>query len=115
MCSLLRLLHCDTDNDPKKYPGKLHLAVDGWTAPNVFSFLGITVHRAVAGEISSFILDFVRYVYLLFSAMVFTDFILKALTKGIPDNTFPTVFQSAFAVLESTTRFAFGMQTRPDS
>lgn len=44
----------------KAYPGKLHLAVDGWTSPNVFSFLGVTVHRCVDGKIQEFILDFIK-------------------------------------------------------
>ncbi|KAF6763424.1 hypothetical protein DFP72DRAFT_786360, partial [Ephemerocybe angulata] len=26
------------------YPGKLHVAADGWTSPNVISFIGVTVH-----------------------------------------------------------------------
>jgi len=51
------------------YPGKLHLCIDGWTAPQVISFLGVTVHWIYVGQIKSLILDFLRYVYvyLLFS------------------------------------------------
>jgi hypothetical protein len=33
------------------YPGHLHIGVDGWTSPNIFSFMGITVHRAVGSTI----------------------------------------------------------------
>ncbi|KAF6744967.1 hypothetical protein DFP72DRAFT_782724, partial [Ephemerocybe angulata] len=29
---------------PFKYPGRLHIAADGWTSPNVISFIGVTVH-----------------------------------------------------------------------
>ncbi|OJT02096.1 hypothetical protein TRAPUB_7442 [Trametes pubescens] len=39
---------------------RLHLCVDGWTSPNVLSFLGITVHWHWDGEIRHVILDFVR-------------------------------------------------------
>jgi hypothetical protein len=42
--------------------GKLHIGVDGWTSPNVFSFLGITVHQVIEGRIQMFILDFIKYV-----------------------------------------------------
>jgi hypothetical protein len=42
------------------YPGRVHIGVDGWTSPNVFSFLGITAHRAVDGHIEAFILDFIK-------------------------------------------------------
>jgi hypothetical protein len=44
------------------YPGKLHLCADGWTSPNVISFIGLTVHWANDGQIQSTILDFVKYV-----------------------------------------------------
>jgi len=40
-------------------PGKVHIAVDGWTSPNVYSFLGITVHFVKDAKMHSFILDFV--------------------------------------------------------
>lgn len=42
------------------YPGKLHLCVDGWTSPQVVSFLGATVHWIRDGQIHSIILDFIR-------------------------------------------------------
>jgi hypothetical protein len=45
---------------PQAYPGKLHLCADGWTSPNVISFIGITVHWASEGQIMSLILDFVK-------------------------------------------------------
>jgi hypothetical protein len=48
---------------PQAYPGKLHLCADGWTSPNVISFIGLTVHWAGAdGNIGSTILDFVKCV-----------------------------------------------------
>ncbi|KIJ42622.1 hypothetical protein M422DRAFT_147370, partial [Sphaerobolus stellatus SS14] len=40
--------------------GKVHVVVDGWTAPQVISFLGITVQFVKNGQIRSFILDFIR-------------------------------------------------------
>ncbi|KAF8582450.1 hypothetical protein K439DRAFT_1351161, partial [Ramaria rubella] len=42
------------------YDGKLHLGVDGWAAPNVFSFLGVTVTRCVAGDLIMMILNFIK-------------------------------------------------------
>ena len=39
---------------------RLHLLLDGWTSPNVISFLGVTVTYFEKGEIHSFILDFVK-------------------------------------------------------
>jgi hypothetical protein len=45
------------------YLGKLHLCADGWTSPNVISFIGLTVHWAgTDGNIGSTILDFVKWV-----------------------------------------------------
>ncbi|THH18736.1 hypothetical protein EUX98_g8907 [Antrodiella citrinella] len=48
--------------------GRLHLCIDGWTSPNVISFLGVTVHymdtEATEGaQMRSFILDFVRLLH----------------------------------------------------
>ncbi|KIJ39995.1 hypothetical protein M422DRAFT_174391 [Sphaerobolus stellatus SS14] len=40
--------------------GKVHVVVDGWTAPQVISFLGITVQFVKNGQIRSFILNFIR-------------------------------------------------------
>ncbi|KAF8576131.1 hypothetical protein K439DRAFT_1623073 [Ramaria rubella] len=42
------------------YDGKLHLGVDGWAAPNVFSFLGVTVTHCITGDLITMILDFIR-------------------------------------------------------
>jgi hypothetical protein len=42
---------------------RLHIGLDGWTAPNVFSFLGVTVQFFEEGIISTFVLDFVKYDY----------------------------------------------------
>ncbi|KAI1791362.1 hypothetical protein LXA43DRAFT_860282, partial [Ganoderma leucocontextum] len=35
----------------QELPGKIHVAVDGWTSPNVVSFLGVTAHWHDNGEI----------------------------------------------------------------
>jgi hypothetical protein len=40
---------------------RLHLALDGWTAPNIFSFLSVTVQYCENGKIYGFVLDFVKY------------------------------------------------------
>jgi hypothetical protein len=39
---------------------RVHLALDGWTAPNVYSFLGVTVQYFENGNIYGFVLDFVK-------------------------------------------------------
>ena len=44
----------------QKYPGKLHVAADGWTSPNVIAFIGATVHWIVDGKVASIILDFIK-------------------------------------------------------
>jgi hypothetical protein len=44
------------------YPGKLHPCIDGWTSPNIISFLGLTMHWIRDGKLQSMILDFVKYV-----------------------------------------------------
>ena len=36
--------------------------MDGWTSPNVFSFLGVTAHWFDGTQLQHIILDFVRYV-----------------------------------------------------
>ncbi|GJE85026.1 hAT transposon family protein [Phanerochaete sordida] len=46
----------------QEHPGRLHLCLDGWTSPNVISFLGITVHRVHDGKAETFILDFVKLI-----------------------------------------------------
>lgn len=48
----------------KDYQGFLHLSFDGWSARNVLSFLGITVHLVKDGQLLSFILDFIEYINL---------------------------------------------------
>ena len=40
---------------------RLHLKLDGWTAPNVYSFLGVTIQYFENGNICSSVLDFVKY------------------------------------------------------
>ena len=39
---------------------RLHITLDGWMSPNVFSFLGVTVQYFDEGKICGFVLDFVR-------------------------------------------------------
>lgn len=41
-------------------PGMLHVGIDGWTAPNVFCFLGVTIHFIEDGHNQSLILDFIK-------------------------------------------------------
>jgi len=48
----------------QKYPGWIHVGFDGWTSPNVFSFLSVVVHTAVEGKLHSFVLDFILWVLL---------------------------------------------------
>jgi hypothetical protein len=38
----------------------LHLGIDGWTSPNHFSFIGITVHSVANGSLFEFTLDFAK-------------------------------------------------------
>lgn len=40
----------------------VHIGVDGWMLPNVFSFLGITIKYLLDGKIQAHILDFIKYV-----------------------------------------------------
>lgn len=46
----------------KAYPGKLHIGLDGWTSPNVISFLGVIVYMVKDDKIIHTILDFLKYV-----------------------------------------------------
>ena len=39
----------------------LHIALDGWTSPNIFSFVGVTIQYFEKGAIHGFVLDFVKY------------------------------------------------------
>ena len=43
---------------------RLHIALDGWTSPNVFSFLSVMVWYYENGKIHGFVLDFVKYGYI---------------------------------------------------
>ncbi len=43
---------------------RLHIGLDGWTSPNVFSFLGVTVRYFEKEGIHGFVLDFVKSVHL---------------------------------------------------
>jgi hypothetical protein len=40
---------------------RLHIALDGWTSPNVFSFLSVTIQYFENGAIHGLVLDFVKY------------------------------------------------------
>jgi hypothetical protein len=43
---------------------RLHIALDGWTSPNVISYVSVTVkYINAAGELQGHILDFVKYVH----------------------------------------------------
>lgn len=44
----------------KAYPGKFHVGLDGWTSPNVISFLGVVLYFMREAELTSMILDFVK-------------------------------------------------------
>jgi hypothetical protein len=46
----------------KNVPGKLSFTIDGWTSPNVISFLGITCHYVDNDwQIQEVLLDFVSF------------------------------------------------------
>ena len=49
-------------------PGKIHVVADGWTSPNVISFIGVVVQFVDEGRIHTLTLDYVKYVYLCFLA-----------------------------------------------
>ena len=49
------------------YHGKLHLCIDSWTAPQVITYLGATVHWIQNGCIQSVILDFIQWICLYFN------------------------------------------------
>ncbi len=42
------------------YPGKVHIGLDGWTSPNVFSYLGLVIYMLRDEELVSLVLDFVK-------------------------------------------------------
>lgn len=41
-------------------PHGIHVGIDGWTSPNVYSILGVTVRFWHVDQIRSFILDFIK-------------------------------------------------------
>jgi hypothetical protein len=47
----------------QKIIGALHISFDGWTAANVLSFQGITVHWTSEGTMKCTELDFIRCVF----------------------------------------------------
>ena len=51
--------------------GRVHMCVDGWTSPNVISFLGVTAHWHKDGKIHHIILDFIQYVFPCFYISIF--------------------------------------------
>ena len=44
----------------------LHITLDGWSAPNLFLFLGVTVQYFENNNICGFVLDLVKYIYIPF-------------------------------------------------
>ncbi|KAJ3490696.1 hypothetical protein NLJ89_g11414 [Agrocybe chaxingu] len=44
----------------RRYPGKIHVAADGWCSPNVIAFIGLTAHWIIDGRMASTILDFIK-------------------------------------------------------
>ncbi|KAA1476558.1 hypothetical protein DENSPDRAFT_785281 [Dentipellis sp. KUC8613] len=46
----------------KQYPGRLHIGVDSWSSPNLFSFLGIIIYLILHGNMTAMILDFIRFI-----------------------------------------------------
>ncbi|PIL32390.1 hypothetical protein GSI_05636 [Ganoderma sinense ZZ0214-1] len=60
---ILRMLFARVDIPSSKLqglPGKIHICLDGWTSPNVISFLGVTAHWHENGKIEHIILDFIK-------------------------------------------------------
>ncbi|PBK89464.1 hypothetical protein ARMGADRAFT_892156, partial [Armillaria gallica] len=39
--------------------GRLHFAIDGWSSPNVISYLGVTITHCIKGVVEEFLLDFI--------------------------------------------------------
>ncbi|KAJ3510755.1 hypothetical protein NMY22_g15875 [Coprinellus aureogranulatus] len=60
----LQEIHAFTKEHLKKelagISGKVHLAADGWTVPNVYSFIGATIHYIKDGELKLTVLDFIK-------------------------------------------------------
>lgn len=67
-------LHWQIPNQNVSKSGRIYIGFDGWTSPNVLSFLGVVVHYAHEGKSQSFTLDFIMYVYFIsFLFMPTTD------------------------------------------
>lgn len=49
-------------------PSKLTLCLDGWTSPQSWGWVGITVHYESNGTMRNFGLDFIKYVFLISSS-----------------------------------------------
>ena len=45
-----------------EYAGRIHIGFDGWTSPNVISFLGVVIHIAHEGLLQLYLLDFIMLV-----------------------------------------------------
>ena len=69
---ILSIFICQCALSPlfKDLLGKVHICMDGWTSPNMFSFLGVTAHWHEGGEIRHIILDFIKYVVLFISIVL---------------------------------------------
>ncbi len=46
----------------QRQPGAIHVAFDGWTTPNVISYLGVVVSFEEKGELQSLLLGYIRCV-----------------------------------------------------
>jgi phenylalanine-4-hydroxylase len=44
----------------QKQESAMHLGIDGWTSPNHFSFIGITIHFVQNGSLAEFTLEFAK-------------------------------------------------------
>ena len=53
--------------------GKVHILADGWTSPNTIAFIGIVVQFVEGLSITSFMLDYVRYVCDVVSCILTVD------------------------------------------
>ncbi|KAJ3549237.1 hypothetical protein NM688_g5201 [Phlebia brevispora] len=60
ICEIFNIACSHLATKLKAYEGHVHVCLDGWTAPNVISFLGVTFHQVVDGKIQSIILDFIK-------------------------------------------------------
>jgi len=97
----------------KQYPGRIHIGFDGWTSPNVISFLGVVVHTAREGLLQSFLLDFITYVLLVMLAGIAIHIQFDAASsKAIPENILLPSLTSVFENSGSTKRFGGCVLTR---